>query len=242
MEEGVPVEVKDLLKLHPTLSITENKRIRCSLTSHEMPCIETAVRQHLNGKKYKRLAKDISKPFDYKVFEPHIVPSIKKNHEHQLFCTLTLRHVNKIPAHVNCHVQGRRFLKAKLRWEACQKTGEKFIPTPQLNRQKVKDVDMYEDEFKGGSDSDDSFSDLYPEKYFERLTLSSDENDSEEVKKPTKLSKKKKKKAVEAATTKNETKRKSSTKEQSILAKKQKLLKLQSKKPPPKKSKLVSSK
>lgn len=45
---------------------------------------------------------------------------------HQLFCKLTLRHINKSPAHVLRHSQGRRYQRAlkkcKLWEEVCRRS------------------------------------------------------------------------------------------------------------------------
>ncbi|XP_033923464.1 surfeit locus protein 2 isoform X3 [Melopsittacus undulatus] len=84
-------------------------RVRCRLTGHEMPCRLSDLQTYTNGKKYQRLIKT-AREFDYSMFEPHIVPSTKNLH--QLFCKLTLRHINKYPEQVLSHVQGRRYQKA----------------------------------------------------------------------------------------------------------------------------------
>uniref|UniRef100_F6YMT1 Uncharacterized protein n=1 Tax=Ciona intestinalis TaxID=7719 RepID=F6YMT1_CIOIN len=134
VDSNIPTEVKELLKLHPGLACTENGRIKCTVTNHEMPCRHDSVLQHVKGKKYLRLTTGITGEFDITKYEPHIMPSNKKGHENQLFCTLTLRHLNKIPSHLEKHVNGKRYKKAKAKWEACQLSGEKFVPLPLLQR------------------------------------------------------------------------------------------------------------
>ncbi|XP_052670745.1 surfeit locus protein 2 isoform X2 [Harpia harpyja] len=105
----VPEEERLFLRQHPLLTLAEPGKVRCRLTGHEMPCRLSELQAYTNGKKYQRLIKT-AREFDYGKFEPHIVPSTKNLH--QLFCKLTLRHINKFPEHVLRHVQGKRYQKA----------------------------------------------------------------------------------------------------------------------------------
>uniref|UniRef100_H2YEI5 Surfeit locus protein 2 n=1 Tax=Ciona savignyi TaxID=51511 RepID=H2YEI5_CIOSA len=194
MSNDLPEKIKDLMKQHPALVVTENGRIKCTVTNHEMMCHYDSVLQHVTGKKYRRLTKELTEKFDFTKYEPHLVPSHKKGYEHQLFCTLTLRHLNKLPSHVTKHVEGRRYKRAIARWEECVKNGEKFVPMPMLQRHKHFDENDNEkmSPMANGDESDtDSFSDLYPEKYFDKLKLSSDEEKTE-IKMDVKTKKKKK--------------------------------------------------
>ncbi|CAK8690743.1 unnamed protein product [Clavelina lepadiformis] len=234
----IPVELEQILKDNTGLKLVENGRIKCLLTGHEMVCRKHVIEQHIEGKKYLRMSKGINKQFSLIAHEPHLVPSIKKGHEHQLFCTLTLRHVNKIPQHIERHVNGKKFLRAKARWEDCQKSGEKFVPTPMLNRQNKdfvakEDAEGTNEVLDGDISEADSFSDLYPEKYFEKLRLSSsDEENAMKVAKPKLKKKKKLRKTVNSSTSKKKpmiNKRKIASKE-SLVAKKQCLEKPKSKK------------
>lgn len=105
-----PSDVLAFLRQHPSLRLLPNTRkVRCSLTGHELPCRLPELQEYTRGKKYQRLSGSFSK-FDYAAFEPHIVPSTKNRH--QLFCKLTLRHINKSPEHVLRHTQGRRYQRA----------------------------------------------------------------------------------------------------------------------------------
>ena len=54
-------------------------QIRCSLSGHEMPVKEDAVRTYIGGKKFQKL--QASHQFNYDKYQPHIVPSTKKYHE-----------------------------------------------------------------------------------------------------------------------------------------------------------------
>ncbi|KAI1232157.1 hypothetical protein IHE44_0007219 [Lamprotornis superbus] len=161
---------------------------------------------YTSGKKYQRLIK-AAREFDYGTFEPHIVPSTKNLYvfsllcvvlhtlfnlrhkvvglykvlRHQLFCKLTLRHINKLPEHVLRHVQGKRYQKALKMYEECQREGVEYIPA--CLRQKKQRAQHSHDQTNGsrqphrkeefwepksseedGEETDDSMSDLYPQK------------------------------------------------------------------------------
>ncbi|KFP95681.1 Surfeit locus protein 2, partial [Leptosomus discolor] len=154
--------------------------VRCRLTGHEMPCRLPELQAYTNGKKYQRLIKT-AREFDYGKFEPHIVPSTKNLH--QLFCKLTLRHINKFPEHVLRHVQGKRYQKALKTYEECQREGVQYVPA--CLRQKQQRPRQPGDQRNGsgqpcgreefwepkssdedGEETDDSMSDLYPPALF----------------------------------------------------------------------------
>ncbi|NXS51982.1 SURF2 protein, partial [Brachypteracias leptosomus] len=176
----VPEEERLFLQQHPLLSLTESGKVRCRLTGHELPCRLPELRAYTDGKKYQRLVKT-AREFDYAKFEPHIVPSTKNLH--QLFCKLTLRHINKFPEHVLRHVQGKRYQKALKTYEQCQKEGVEFVPAclrqkkqrkqrpdAQVNgsRQPCRTEEIWEPDFsdEDGDKTDDSMSDLYPPALF----------------------------------------------------------------------------
>uniref|UniRef100_A0A8C3LW20 Surfeit 2 n=1 Tax=Chrysolophus pictus TaxID=9089 RepID=A0A8C3LW20_CHRPC len=163
-----------------SLTGTPRSQVRCRLTGHELPCRLSELQAYTDGRKYRRLIKT-SREFDYGTFEPHIVPSTKNLH--QLFCKLTLRHINKLPEHVLRHVQGKRYQKALKTYEKCQKEGVKYVPAclrqKQQQRQRADDQtngsrqphrteEFWEpssprtDEDEDGEETDDSMSDLYP--------------------------------------------------------------------------------
>ncbi|XP_051492781.1 surfeit locus protein 2 isoform X2 [Apus apus] len=175
----VPEEVRLFLRQHPLLSLAEPGKVRCGLTGHELPCRLSELRAYTDGRKYRRLA-TTAREFDYAKFEPHIVPSTKNLH--QLFCKLTLRHINKLPEHVLRHVQGRRYRKALETYEQCQKEGAQYVPAclrhrrraprpgRQLNgsRQPRGKEEFWEPQSsdEDGEETDDSMSDLYPPALF----------------------------------------------------------------------------
>ncbi|XP_052670744.1 surfeit locus protein 2 isoform X1 [Harpia harpyja] len=176
----VPEEERLFLRQHPLLTLAEPGKVRCRLTGHEMPCRLSELQAYTNGKKYQRLIKT-AREFDYGKFEPHIVPSTKNLH--QLFCKLTLRHINKFPEHVLRHVQGKRYQKALKTYEECQKEGVEYIPAclrqkqqrmqhpdEQMNgsRQPSRKEEFWEPKSsdEDGDETDDSMSDLYPPALF----------------------------------------------------------------------------
>uniref|UniRef100_A0A8C5R7L4 Surfeit 2 n=1 Tax=Leptobrachium leishanense TaxID=445787 RepID=A0A8C5R7L4_9ANUR len=174
----VSEEVRQFLLQHPVLELTEGGKVRCTLTGHEVPCTLSAVKNFTEGKKYKRLSSCGS--FDYSVYKPHIVPSNKN--PKQLFCKLTVRHINRIPEHVQKHVQGKRYQRALAQYVECQKQGLQYVP-PCLKNKKKPPRDRADkgpsgkkesweamDKESGDSDSGDSMSDLYPDHLFTKTT------------------------------------------------------------------------
>ncbi|XP_016052138.1 PREDICTED: surfeit locus protein 2 [Miniopterus natalensis] len=175
---------------HHLMSFTQEYAVRCALTGHELPCRLPELQVYTSGKKYRRLVR-ASPAFDYAEFEPHIVPSTKN--PHQLFCKLTLRHINKSPEHVLRHTQGRRYQKALHKYEECQKQGVEYVPACLLHKRRRREDQMdgdrpphlraafWEPESSDGdgtapSDSDDSMADLYPPELFTKKDLGGTEH------------------------------------------------------------------
>ncbi|XP_060575139.1 surfeit locus protein 2-like isoform X2 [Ruditapes philippinarum] len=162
-------KLKSLLTDHPSLNYSEvTGKVTCSLSGHEMPYKEEAIRSYVTGKKYIKLLEREDK--NYEKYKPHLVPSTKKHHEHQLFCTLTMCHVNKTLAHVERHVNGGKFKRFLARWEECQRTGKEYRP-PRGRRKVQENLDLRKRAYsveEGGEDDEgeisdtDSLSDLYP--------------------------------------------------------------------------------
>lgn len=175
--EELPEDLTAFLRNHPFLQLTDGKKIKCTLNGHEFPCNLSEIHKFTEGKKYEKLS--AAADFNYSQYEPHIVPSSKQ--PNQLFCKLTLRHINKQPHHVLRHVNGKRFKKALLKYEECVKQGIEFTPA-RLRQKKPKDTgedtgwgkapkhgnNSWEPSSsdEGHSDSEDSMSDLYPPSIF----------------------------------------------------------------------------
>ncbi|KAM6170127.1 surfeit locus protein 2 [Rhynchocyon petersi] len=178
--EDLPADVRAFLSQHPGLRLQPGgAKVTCTLTGHELPCRLSALQVYTGGKKYQRLAR-AGPAFDYAEFQPHIVPSTKN--PHQLFCKLTLRHINKSPEHVLRHTQGRRFQRALRKYEDCQKQGVEYIPACLLHQRRRREDEMHlsgppgrRGDFwepmssdEGGAQSEDSMTDLYPPELFTR--------------------------------------------------------------------------
>ncbi|XP_004074800.1 surfeit locus protein 2 [Oryzias latipes] len=189
--EDLPADLRAFLVTQPFFELTDNKKIKCTLNGHELPCNLTELQNFTEGKKYKKLSSRAE--FNYSQYEPHIIPSTKQ--PNQLFCKLTLRHLNREPRHVLIHINGKRFKKALAQYEECVKQGIEFVPE-RLKHKKPKDTDvdfsrgmsskhsssMWEhssSDDDGHSDSEDSMSDLYPSSMF---TLKNVAEESMEVK------------------------------------------------------------
>ena len=54
-------------------------QVRCSLSTHEMPCRAEVIKTYVNGKKFLQLRERDDKNFEQ--YKPHLVPSTKKKHE-----------------------------------------------------------------------------------------------------------------------------------------------------------------
>ncbi|KAJ8286830.1 hypothetical protein GJAV_G00043780 [Gymnothorax javanicus] len=176
MMEEVPADVRSFIQDHPFLQLTETKRVRCTLNGHEFPCCLKELQNFTSGNKYQKLS--AAAKFNYSQYEPHVVPSTKQ--PNQLFCKLTLRHINRLPHHVLRHVNGRRYQRALQKYEECVRLGVAFVPAS-LRQKKPRDggegergrssnqaSDFWEpNPSEGeGDDSDDSMSDLYPPHIF----------------------------------------------------------------------------
>ncbi|XP_026153477.1 surfeit locus protein 2 [Mastacembelus armatus] len=175
--DELPADLRAFLLNHPFLQLTGGKKIKCTLNDHEFPCNLPELHKFTQGKKYATLS--ATAQFNYSQYEPHIVPSTKQ--PNQLFCKLTLRHINRQPHHVLTHVNGKRFKKAFSKYEECVRQGIEFVPA-RLKQKKPKDTgeethraraskhksSMWEPSSsdEDHSDSEDSMSDLYPSSMF----------------------------------------------------------------------------
>ncbi|CAF1097165.1 unnamed protein product [Adineta ricciae] len=170
--------VDSLLNTYPSLKrLPDKDRIKCSWTQHEMPARVDAIEKYIQGKKYQQILK---KKFDYDTlekFKDFIEPSTKKNHERQLFCKLTSRHLNKDPHHIMKHVEGKKFKRAYAQWQECQANGTEFVSVGRRKKKQEKVTGDDDDEYVDLSDDeivieddDDDLSDLYPD--FRRLRAS----------------------------------------------------------------------
>ncbi|KAF7232304.1 hypothetical protein EG68_11353 [Paragonimus skrjabini miyazakii] len=106
--------------------LPDRRRIKCLYTMHEMPFNFEVVSQCLSCTKYRRACVD-------QLLEEHkdyiVDVSKSSKHPNQLFCELTWRYINKDVDHLLCHLKGRNFRNALMRYNQCKAAGEDFIAT-----------------------------------------------------------------------------------------------------------------
>ncbi|XP_022356145.1 surfeit locus protein 2 isoform X1 [Enhydra lutris kenyoni] len=114
-------------------------------------------------------------------------PGLCSRARHQLFCRLTLRHINKSPEHVLRHTRGRRYQRALREYEKCQQQGVEYVPACLLHKRRRREDQtdgarprrpkeafwepVSSDDGAATSDSGDSMTDLYPPELFTRKDL-----------------------------------------------------------------------
>ncbi|CAG2236915.1 unnamed protein product [Mytilus edulis] len=112
-----------------------------------MPCRLDALESYIKGKKFEKLLEK----HNYQYEKQHLTKSIKKSRSHQLFCTLTYRHLNNTPQHIQKHLDGRR-PKQKQNLEDYNHDVSKVVKNKNNH---------------GDKDGKDDFSHLYPAEDFE---------------------------------------------------------------------------
>merc|ERR1712002_601945 len=151
------------------------RKVKCCLSGHEMPLNKQSIIDYINGTKYKRLKEKNDHDNEISQFKEFIVPSTKR--KHQLFCKLTLNHLNPYPVHhILKHIRGKKFIKAYSRWVECQKNGEEFVPAPLLSKYKLKS----EEEDVNGTEffSEEDNKSLLEDSYTLSSTIEADEESS----------------------------------------------------------------
>uniref|UniRef100_A0A3Q3RC87 Surfeit 2 n=1 Tax=Monopterus albus TaxID=43700 RepID=A0A3Q3RC87_MONAL len=163
--DELPGDLRAFLLNHPFLQLTDGKKIKCTLNGHEFPCNLKELQKFTQGKKYEKLS--TTAQFNYNT-------CFCLN---QLFCKLTLRHLNRQPHAVLIHVNGKRYKKALSKYEECVQQGIEFVPA-RLQQKRPKHFEEVVSRGKASkhgssmwepstsdedhSDSEDSMSDLYP--------------------------------------------------------------------------------
>eukprot|EP00924_Labyrinthula_sp_SR-Ha-C_P007203 augustus_masked-scaffold_8-processed-gene-12.2-mRNA-1 protein AED:0.40 eAED:0.62 QI:0/-1/0/1/-1/1/1/0/199 len=95
------------------VSTEHGKKVKCELTLHEFkPSIE-AIQAHLKSKKFLKAKKKKDENWYeesiFEKYEPYIVQH--KIVEKCLYCTLTRSKLNKIPAQIEKHINGKQYKK-----------------------------------------------------------------------------------------------------------------------------------
>merc|ERR1711990_842756 len=183
LTEYMSNEFENILKLHPALSLTAGKRIKCVLTGHEMVPKLEVVQHHINGKKFLRLAKEWSVPtkeeLEYKQNTNFLQEHKKKSN--MLYCKLTGRSIKNETIHLQRHLRGRKFKKALEHWKECEKNGSTFRPMRMWGS--VTDNEFYQERLEDIHDSDEDendLSDLHPWKNKLQNTKDEEERMEEE--------------------------------------------------------------
>lgn len=136
--------VKALLAEHEFLEMIETGegdqkrvRVRCELTQHEMLPRADAIATHLQSKKFLKAKEWYC--YDYSKYEPYIVAHRRK--PKSLFCNVTNTVLNRIPAEIEKHVNGKKFLRLKEHVKFTERKGDK------KSKEDGGDDDEEEDEF-----------------------------------------------------------------------------------------------
>eukprot|EP01032_Pedospumella_encystans_P002129 gene2129-2495_t len=131
-----------LLSEHKYLKLQPNNKILCDVTGHEMSARADVVQGYISGKSFKKQLEWYT--HDYTEFLPYIVED--RRNKKQLFCKLTRQPLNKIPAEVRKHMQGKRFKRLLIEKEASLKEqSEKALSGKKNGKKQEESEDDDED-------------------------------------------------------------------------------------------------
>ena len=94
---------------HLTLS-KDGKRVRCSITGHEMTSDVDVVKSYLKSKKLHKM-KEMS-DYNFDKLAPYVIPHNRD--ESKMFCVLTKEKIDRIPSVLEKHVNGKRFKRLRI--------------------------------------------------------------------------------------------------------------------------------
>eukprot|EP01114_Cavostelium_apophysatum_P006350 TRINITY_DN1761_c0_g1_i1.p1 TRINITY_DN1761_c0_g1~~TRINITY_DN1761_c0_g1_i1.p1 ORF type:complete len:409 (-),score=150.46 TRINITY_DN1761_c0_g1_i1:21-1202(-) len=113
--------VEDFLAEHDDFETTDNGRIRCTTTGHELLPDLGKLEQHIKGSTYMK-AQWYSHDFS-QYEEQFIIPH--NRHEKKMYCVLTSQELNKIPSQIENYIKGKKYQNAlKKKKEADAKKAE----------------------------------------------------------------------------------------------------------------------
>jgi hypothetical protein len=141
----------------------DNKKVKCLLTKHEIPCTIESIKQYTEGGKFKRLYKQFENQkgttnsqnnenikegtgkvnLKYDKYKEFFVESKKSSS--RMFCTLTKKEVNKLPHELEKYVQGYKFLKALHKRKEAIKNGTLVEDEPETVEKEDKEVNNEEE-------------------------------------------------------------------------------------------------
>merc|ERR1712157_280126 len=128
-------ETNQLLRIYPSIrpdpetTSSNQPRLKCILTNHQMPKTVKAITEYTNGKKFKRFNKKCAKSsnnkstFEYEQYLVHLPLTANGN---KRICNLTNRIINDNPIDICRHISGVRFFKFLEKWNECQEKGEEY--------------------------------------------------------------------------------------------------------------------
>ncbi|DBA01926.1 TPA: hypothetical protein N0F65_005115 [Lagenidium giganteum] len=174
-KQAMDDDVKALVEAHEFLQVVETGegddkkiRIKCDLTQHEMLPRKDVVETHLNSKKFKKAKEWYC--YDYSQYEPYIVAHRRK--PKCLYCNVTDKVLNRIPAEVEKHVKGKRFLRLKehVKFETKEDVDDNEFDANrfEFEHRQVVYSDEEDGDGEGGDEEedeeeiDDDMKDLYP--------------------------------------------------------------------------------
>ncbi|XP_057309344.1 surfeit locus protein 2-like [Hydractinia symbiolongicarpus] len=115
-EIAIEIDIKQIFNEYEGVFevLPARKRILCKLTKHEIPLSLDALKDYVEGKKFKRLFAKVKSPktvakLDDK-YKNYFIPS--KNSKSQLYCTLTKKEINNLPHEIEKYITGYKFMKA----------------------------------------------------------------------------------------------------------------------------------
>ncbi|RNA35283.1 surfeit locus 2 [Brachionus plicatilis] len=179
MQSDLMMTIEQLLAKYTSLKYNNNKtRIVCEWTGHEMPVNASSILSYVNGNKYKQIMSKNIDSFKLKEMSEFLVPPKHPKRLNQLFCKLTLKHVNKQPDHIQKHLNGKRFQKAYNHWIYCKENGMKFIPISK--QQEAKNNEEAASDVESNV-SEDSMTDLFPNELLDLVKEDRNESDYEKM-------------------------------------------------------------
>jgi hypothetical protein len=106
-------ELESWLEQHKNeVTLTENNKVHCTLTGHDIPKRLADLKHHWEGRVYRRAAKTTqlaakARGVDFGKLAPHIIPH--KRDPTKCFCKLTQLILNNDEQEVEAHMKGRKF-------------------------------------------------------------------------------------------------------------------------------------
>jgi len=109
--------VKKIINSYPGIFevLNGNKKVRCTLTKHEIPCTEDSLSTYIKGKKFQLIYGNMKAPekYAFKIdnkYKEFFVPS--KTSKTKVYCRLTKKEINNVPHEIEKHIAGYRFKKS----------------------------------------------------------------------------------------------------------------------------------